>query len=694
MQIKREKMKGLTYSISLILLPLFLNAQADSTLDTLADDLKTTSTLSDQTHANIDYKPYILTVFNANDLLKMGVSTLEEALKLVPGVDIATNTMNFHTPIFRSSNPLAYGQSKLAINGIIVNELFFDGYNHHLNMPIQLIERIEVVRGPGSFISGVHGYAGTINVITKAANPKKTPLSGEGYSGAGSDHKYTIGGWSRYEGTGWSIAADAHWIENDAKSATSVTDFLGYTDTAKLATEKKEASLSLNTTYLNVTGRVTSFESDGAFGNLNAIPDDNAHLQTPSWYLHAQSTLPITHDLSLSLQGKIQEDTWQSDAQSLPANSCVHRVTKRAYRCTDPAITSDPASFVPYADGFWAFLKVTGRHTNFNSELSYNGLENHHIRAGFTLFEEKVVDSYTITNKITPSSIIDISHIDPFFKANDAQREGSEYYLSDSIEINDEIAMELTGGIVQVTHAPSEVYYRGAIVYQPTFSDIFKLMGGHSYRLPSFQEMYIAPSPYGTGNPNLTPEQVSSIETQYIHHFSSDLSSALNLFYIYNNDQITRNTQTNIFQNIGCNHVYGAEAELRGSFFDNDNWLTSYSYTHTKTLHGSQVPGVTSHLFKLAYSYDLSNALTLGSIFHYVGEKTRHPQDNRPVLDPYMTLDLSLGWNLNLSRGWYIQASVKNIGDTTVRYPSIPNTYNDDYPIGDRTYWFQSGWRF
>lgn len=76
------------------------------------------------TKQNEQYQPYIISVFKGKELEKLGISNLKEALMLVPGVDMATDNFNNQTSIFRGSNSLAYGQTKLFIDDVLVNNLF------------------------------------------------------------------------------------------------------------------------------------------------------------------------------------------------------------------------------------------------------------------------------------------------------------------------------------------------------------------------------------------------------------------------------------------------------------------------------------------------------------------------------------------------------------------------------------------
>lgn len=149
-----------------------LNAQTDDILASLTDDMEHFNKVATTTKQNEHYQPYIISVFQGKELEQLGVANLKQALELVPGIDMATDEMNNQTPIARGSNSLAYGQTKLFIDGVLVNNLFFDSYSEYLGLPIEMIKRVEVVRGPGSKVNGFNAYAGSINVITYAESFK------------------------------------------------------------------------------------------------------------------------------------------------------------------------------------------------------------------------------------------------------------------------------------------------------------------------------------------------------------------------------------------------------------------------------------------------------------------------------------------------------------------------------------------
>ncbi|MGD9971359.1 MAG: TonB-dependent receptor plug domain-containing protein [Sulfuricurvum sp.] len=655
------------------------HADMETLIASLDTDMHQAASMAAKTNQNVDYQPFILTVLYSDDLMKFGVRSLGEALNLFPAVDMTTDTTNNRTPIIRGSNPLAYGQTKLSINGIIVNDLTFDSYNTYLDFPIELIERIELVRGSGSFIDGVNGYAGTINVVTRNASENESGNNGTLFASTGSDASYSGGIRHLYKGDGWSLGADLFYQTNDLHTPALVTDSLRQTGNANLGSDNFGAGFIFRSDALTVQGRLNRFQSGSAFGNLNYLPNKDGHRQIDSWYLNGEYRLPLSDTLKVSLKGKVSEDGWESNSRTIPAVG-------------------------PYAliwpNGYWGFLSLKNRTIKTEGMVQYTGLNGHTLKLGTSVSWEKSYDMSSLTtNKTGGTSTVDYTNTLPFFNADDARRRTNEFYLSDSIDINPQWAVVLTAGGIQTDTIALHSYARGAVVYQPWYNHIFKVMVGSGIRLPSWQEMYVANNPARIGNPSLDPEHVNSYEVQYIYKPTEFLTAAVNAFYLSNTDQIVRDS-SNTYQNIGKNTIRGVEAELRGNLSDNDYLLFSYSYMDGEatvpSLASTDEPYAASHLLKGAYSHDFDNAWSIGCAGYYVGEKLRDTLhgDLRPPLEDRLTADVSLNWNLNTKRGFYAQGVIKNIGDVIVYYPSVPNTYANDYPVSERSFWLRGGWRF
>ncbi|HEX5330290.1 Plug domain-containing protein, partial [Sulfuricurvum sp.] len=206
------------FSLALLWLPFSLfaaEAKSDSTLfAALTSDINSIAQSAKDQRANIDYLPYVMSVFDGEELSRAGASSLKEALSLVAGVNIASDNLSLFNPVFRGSNPVAYGQSKLIIDGVEVNDLFFDGYTAYLSMPIDMIKRIEVVRGPGSYSNGHSGYAGSIIITTYKAEMSSGD-SGRWFTSVGNHHTGKAGGSFAMREDDFAFSADIYTVHDD-----------------------------------------------------------------------------------------------------------------------------------------------------------------------------------------------------------------------------------------------------------------------------------------------------------------------------------------------------------------------------------------------------------------------------------------------------------------------------------------------
>ncbi|MCC6946462.1 MAG: TonB-dependent receptor [Bradyrhizobiaceae bacterium] len=173
-----------------------------------------------------------VTVLEGDRLRADGVSTVADALRTVPGVSFAqSGTRGSLTSVFlRGADPR---NLLIQIDGIEVNQLGFPGFDF-ADLPIDDIERIEVIRGPQSGIYGANANAGVISIITRSGRG----LAGSRFEGRlEGGMQNTLGGSanlrgasgpfygsltaSGYRADGYNIARDGH--ERDGSRATVVT---------------------------------------------------------------------------------------------------------------------------------------------------------------------------------------------------------------------------------------------------------------------------------------------------------------------------------------------------------------------------------------------------------------------------------------------------------------------------------------
>ena len=142
-----------------------LNFNLNQNLNSL-DQIVVTGTKTYKRQTN---SPVIVSIINSETLDDVQACNLSEGLRFQPGLRVETDCQTCNYTQLRM-NGLAGGYSQILINGRPVFSPLTGLYGLE-QLPTNMIERIEVVRGGGSSLYGSSAIGGTVNVITKI--PKK-----------------------------------------------------------------------------------------------------------------------------------------------------------------------------------------------------------------------------------------------------------------------------------------------------------------------------------------------------------------------------------------------------------------------------------------------------------------------------------------------------------------------------------------
>jgi iron complex outermembrane receptor protein len=134
--------------------------------------------------------PYATTVITAEDIRLSGATTLQEVLRRVPGAEVMAMGVGNANVSFRGFNQRLSNKVLVLVDGRSEYQDFL-GLTIWSAMPVSLqeIERVEVIRGPGSALYGANAMLGVVNIITRAPGTGKagdlTAMLGAGNSAAG-----------------------------------------------------------------------------------------------------------------------------------------------------------------------------------------------------------------------------------------------------------------------------------------------------------------------------------------------------------------------------------------------------------------------------------------------------------------------------------------------------------------------------
>jgi outer membrane cobalamin receptor len=107
-----------------------------------------------------------LTVITREEIAQLPVHTVADVLRLASSVDVrARGARGVQTDF--AVRGAHFGQMLMLVDGVRLNDPQSGHHNGDVPVPLEAIERIEILHGPGSSLFGADAFGGTINVITR-----------------------------------------------------------------------------------------------------------------------------------------------------------------------------------------------------------------------------------------------------------------------------------------------------------------------------------------------------------------------------------------------------------------------------------------------------------------------------------------------------------------------------------------------
>ena len=157
----------------------------------------------------IGLSPSAITVFTREDIATSGATDLPGLLRMVPGMDVVQASRSWASVASRLWWTASNNDYQVRLDGREMN-MDLHGATDWMNLPVDLadLERIEVIRGPGSALYGTNALAGVISLISRdipAENGGSVNLSAgeDGFLKASSRLSARAGKWGFSLSGGW-----------------------------------------------------------------------------------------------------------------------------------------------------------------------------------------------------------------------------------------------------------------------------------------------------------------------------------------------------------------------------------------------------------------------------------------------------------------------------------------------------------
>lgn len=176
-------------------------------------------------------------VITGNDIRRAGATSLPEALRLAPNLQVArVDARNYAVTARGYSSPFENKLLVLIDGRTVYSPLFSGVFWDVQDVVLDDVERIEVISGPGATLWGANAVNGVINIITKSSAATQGALLGATVGKDARDGAVRYGG--RLGGDGHYRAYAKHAENDDTHTATGATSPTGWhRDQAGLRTD-------------------------------------------------------------------------------------------------------------------------------------------------------------------------------------------------------------------------------------------------------------------------------------------------------------------------------------------------------------------------------------------------------------------------------------------------------------------------
>lgn len=599
----------------------------------------------------VEDAPGSVSIIPGQELRAMGYPTVTEALRGVRGLYVSDDS-NYTTIGVRGFARLGdYGNRVLTLlNGQALNDDWlgssFLGYDALVDL--EDVERIEVVRGPGSVLYGTGAFSGVVNIVTRG---RPTTL-GAGLGAATQEDglfraRVTANLPISQDVGGWVTVAGAHSQGRDHRYP-------------ELVTPPTISAAGLDPGFDGVSRESDSMDAGMVTGGFFADAFTlryHANFRRKSFPSGSLATLigdPTTEftDGRGFVEAKFEPKIGAS-LQSLTRAVLNHYRFDGTYSYVgDPEPQKSNERFL----GWWG---------TFEQRLVYSPIEELRLTAGGEVQIHKT-KAHGIFTDCTGGECLDFKYLPNPEKEGDDSRPYEIYAGYGLADLAPSPAFKLSAGVrvdYYSTFGSSGPSPRLAIVTKPYEQGVVKLLAGRAFRAPSIFEQFYQDGLTITPNLEIEPETIWSGELEYSHRFSTTVVGTVSGFANFIDNLVSlRATGPEVdallqYDNTGAPVLsLGGEAELRREW--RQGWMASASYSLQRSKYQEEtndpvqlreVPNSPMHMVSFRGAVPVVRQLaTLATrITVESGRFDRHEEELDPV--PQSKTSPSVVWDVVLS---------------------------------------------
>jgi outer membrane receptor for ferrienterochelin and colicins len=531
------------------------SGQSKDIMDLSPEALKTVQVYSASMYVQSDRQaPSSVTVITAEQIRQFGYRTLADALRSVRGFDITYDRNYSYVGVRGFSRPGGYNdQVLLLINGHRLNDNVYDQAELGTEFPldVDLIERIEIVRGPSSSLYGTSAFLAVINVITKKAQ-----------SAGGLELSTDAGGFGSYRGRA-TLGGTYHGIEG----------------------------LFSGTIYDSTGAARLFFPAFNSPATNYGIAQDADRDSSRSFYASLHFPHFALEALGATRQKGIPTASFGQDFNDNRSQSIDSRGYLRL-RYSRPIFQDAEFIATAYFDraiyhGVYVYAPTSGQGLYaLNEDASRGDVFGTNVRINKTLWRKHKA---TVGMEFRDNLRQDQTNynLNPFQAVLDDLRSSQEWasFVQDEFTIRKSLILSAGLRHDQYQQFGGTTNPRVALIYSPLRRTTFKAIYGQAFRAPNNYELYYGDHVSVEPNPLLRPEKIRAEELVWEQDLGADFrlsaSGFSNQFTDLINQQIDPKTDFIVYNNFENAHNRGFEIEFGGKIPSGIEGRLSYTLQKT-----------------------------------------------------------------------------------------------------------------
>lgn len=614
--------------------------------------------------------PASVSIVTSDEIRRYGYRTLADALRSVRGLYVSDDRNYAYLGTRGFLRPGDYNTRVLVlVDGHRMNDNVYDSvyFARECMLDVDLVDRVEFVRGPGSSIYGSNAFFGVVNIVTKPVG-RTSALEVSGEAGSFGARKARLSYGAPLHG-GLTLSLSGSYSASDGQGRLYYPEFDPRISDNPLATNdgiardidaEESAQLVGSVRYgeLTLSGFVSQRTKEiptASFGTLfndgrEATTDERAYLDLR--YDHA-----FAQDLRLLAQVSYDSYGYFADYPF------------------DYAASGDPADIVVNKD------ETRGEWLSTEWRLTGKLFDQHTVLLGGELREN------------LREKQLSYDDVEPRYYYVDSDRRSrslglfaqGEFKLRTNLRVNAGLRydqyLEGFGGTLNP---------RAALIYALGERTTLKALYGHAFRAPNAYERFYFPAQRTQGE--LEPEKIRTYELALEHHFDHAHRLSVSAYRYNVKDLITQSGDPQAglyFENVSRVSASGIELEAEGKYESGVHARASYAFQRTRDEAGIELSSSPRHLAKLNLILPLhADRLFAGLEFQYHGA-VQTLSDTR--VGDFLVSNLTVSGRV--ARGVEVSAGVYNLLDAQYGYPGSEDHAQSVIPQDGRAFRVQLNYK-